>query len=399
MFIGKSLTNIRILNELSRSQLAQKLGITEQAVWQYENGYVSPKLEVVNNMKTLFKVKSSYFFRKDLLENGQSDNICIERIAYRSESINSAIKTQSELIHVKFLDAFIKKIESKIKYPPNEILSLRIKVLEYLNLNENIERKLQIRHIAQMAREHLNLAKGSNKNLLFHVEKAGAFVIEKSIGDTIDAYSLWSEDDIPYIVLGNMKKSAVRRNFDLAHEIGHLLLHYKSEFNMLDKSTYRTMEDEAHLFASEFLLPVEDFSEDVLKLTKVSNPDAYIELKEKWFVSLQAMAMRARDLNLISHQQFRYFYMSINKKGYRKEEPLDSTIPVEKPMKIKSILQLIFDKKIISLDQLCEELKVDVSFLSIITGIEEKFFEKYLIDNFKRFSINDLKVALHGDGS
>lgn len=64
MFIGKSLTNIRILNELSRSQLAEELGITEQAVWQYENGYVSPKLEVVNKMKTLFKVKSAYFLGK-----------------------------------------------------------------------------------------------------------------------------------------------------------------------------------------------------------------------------------------------------------------------------------------------------------------------------------------------
>lgn len=48
MFIGKSLTNIRILNNMSRKQLADKINVTEQAMWQYENGYVSPKLEVVN---------------------------------------------------------------------------------------------------------------------------------------------------------------------------------------------------------------------------------------------------------------------------------------------------------------------------------------------------------------
>lgn len=392
MFIGKSLTNIRILNELSRSQLAEELGITEQAVWQYENGYVSPKLEVVNKMKTLFKVKSAYFFREDLLENSQPENIRIERIAYRSESINSAMKTQSELVHVKFLDAFIKKIGKKIKYPKNEILSLRQQVLEYLNSNQDIERELQIRYIAQLARKHINLSDDNNKNFLFHLEKSGVFIFEKSIGETIDAYSLWSEDDIPYIVLGNMKKSAARRNFDLAHELGHLLLHYKTEFNMLDNSSYKIKEDEAHLFASEFLMPMKAFTEDVSKINKVSNPDAYRELKEKWLVSLQAMAMRARNLELITHQQFRYFFMSINKNGYRKEEPLDAVLPIEKPMKVRSILQLILEKKIIDLEQLTEELKVDIKFLASITGIEEEFFAKYLDNNQQSFSINDLKI-------
>lgn len=392
MFIGKSLTNIRILNELSRSQLAEELGITEQAVWQYENGYVSPKLEVVNKMKTLFKVKSAYFFREDLLENSQPENIRIERIAYRSESINSAMKTQSELVHVKFLDAFIKKIGKKIKYPKNEILSLRQQVLEYLNSNQIIERELQIRYIAQLARKHINLSDDNNKNFLFHLEKSGVFIFEKSIGETIDAYSLWSEDDIPYIVLGNMKKSAARRNFDLAHELGHLLLHYKTEFNMLDNSSYKIKEDEAHLFASEFLMPMKAFTEDVSKINKVSNPDAYRELKEKWLVSLQAMAMRARNLELITHQQFRYFFMSINKNGYRKEEPLDAVLPIEKPMKVRSILQLILEKKIIDLEQLTEELKVDIKFLASITGIEEEFFAKYLDNNQQSFSINDLKI-------
>lgn len=392
MFIGKSLTNIRILNELSRSQLAEELGITEQAVWQYENGYVSPKLEVVNKMKTLFKVKSAYFFREDLLENGQPENIRIERIAYRSESINTAMKTQSELMHVKFLDAFIKKIGQKIKYPKNEILSLRKQVLEYLNSNQDVERELQIRFIAQLARKHIKLSDDNNKNFLFHLEKSGVFIFEKSIGETIDAYSLWTEDDIPYIVLGNIKKSAARRNFDLAHELGHLLLHYKTEFNMLDKPSYKIKEDEAHLFASEFLMPMEAFTEDVSKINKVSNPDAYRELKEKWLVSLQAMAMRARNLELITHQQFRYFFMSINKNGYRKEEPLDAILTIEKPMKVRSILQLILDKKLIDLEQLTEELKVDIKFIASITGIEDGFFVKYLENNQQSFSINDLKI-------
>jgi len=392
LFIGKTLMNIRILNELSRAQLAEKLDITEQAVWQFENGYESPKLEVINKMKTLFKVKSAYFFREDLLGD-QPERIRMERIAYRSDTMNSAMKTQSELMHVRFFDAFMKQIGKRVKYPNNELVSLRERVIDYLNQNQNVNRNMQIRQIARMAREHLKLPNDSNKNLLFHLEKAGAFVFEKSIGETIDAYSLWSEDDIPYIVLGNIKKSAVRRNFDLAHELGHLLLHYHIEFNLSDKSAYKKIEEEAHLFASEFLMPFNEFIEDVATITKVSNPDAYIELKEKWLVSLQAMAIRVRQLGLMSHQQYRYFYMSINKRGYRKAEPLDEILPIERPMKVRSILQLLFEKKVIDLEKLLEELKVKISFLSDITGIEEAFFEKYLDQERKVFSIHEIRIV------
>lgn len=392
MFVGKSLTNIRILNEMSRAQLAEKLNITEQAVWQYENGYVSPKLDVVNKMKSIFNVKSAYFFKEDLLEYTKVDNVRIERIAYRSETINSAIKTQSELMHVKFLDAFIKKIQNKIKYPKNIIYELREKVLEYLNSNQYVDRSVQIKYVANLAREYIGMPKGTNKNLLFYLEKAGAFIFEKAIGEKIDAYSVWSEDNVPYIVIGNIKKSAVRRNFDLAHELGHLLLHYKMEFNMLDKKIYRTYEDEAHLFASEFLLPEEDFSQDLAKTIKKSNPDSYIELKEKWLVSLQAMAMRAKNLDLITQSQFRYFWMNLNSKNYREIEPLDNDLPIEKPMKIQSILQLLFEKEIYTLEDLKEDLKVDTKYISILTGIEEAFFNKYNSQVSKSFSIDDLRI-------
>ncbi|MBP2241566.1 Zn-dependent peptidase ImmA (M78 family)/DNA-binding XRE family transcriptional regulator [Cytobacillus eiseniae] len=394
MFIGKSLTNIRILHELSRAQLADELGITEQAVWQYENGYVSPKLEIVNKMKSLFQVKSSYFYRNDLLENSNvADNIRMQSIAYRSETINSTIKTQSELVHVKYLDAFIKKVGSKIKYPSNILLELREIVVEYLISNQKLDREEQIKAIAGLARDKMSLPRNTNKNFLFYLEKAGAFIFEKSIGDTIDAYSLWTEDDHPYIVIGTIKKSAARRNFDLAHELGHLLLHYKVEFNMLDKQTYRKMEEEANFFASEFLLPADEFRKDCSNISKVSNPDSYIDLKIKWNVSLQAMAIRANHLDILTHQQFRYFFMSINKKGYRKLEPMDNDISIEHPMKIQSILQLLFEKGEYSVSSLINELKVDIGFLAMITGINESFFEKYQGMERRTFSISDISIV------
>ena len=389
MFIGKSLTNIRLLNNLSRGQLAEKVGVTEQAIWQYENGYMSPKLEVVNKLKTIFKVKATYFYRADLLDKVDFENIQLQHIAYRSETINTLSKTQSELMHIRFLDEFIKRIETKISYPPNLLLQLRKETLEYIRQNQCVDREIQIKFIAKLARQTIGLAKNSNKNLLFLLEKAGAFIFEKEIGETIDAYSLWTEGERPYIILGTIKKSAVRRNFDLAHELGHLLLHYKVEFNMQDRKSYRDLEDEANTFASEFLLP-EEFKKDCEGINKVSNPDSYIDLKQKWEVSLTAMALKAYKLGLLEYQQYRYFFMSINKKGYKTIEPLDERIAISRPMKMKSILQLLFEKGIFSVSELMEDLKVDQEFLTILTGIEEEFFSGFRQSEQKVFTTSEL---------
>ncbi|KXG44589.1 helix-turn-helix domain-containing protein [Tepidibacillus infernus] len=389
MFVGNTLSNIRILHGYTRKQLAELLNITEQAVWQYENGYMSPKMEIVNELKKIFSVKSRYFYNEDLLSKNNDIKINQNHIAYRATTINSVQKTQFEAKHVEFVDAFLRLVEKKIHYPKNEIVQLREKAIEIMN-DDGFERKENIKRIANYAREFLDLNNKGNGSLLFMLEKKGAFVYEKAIGEKIDAYSVWSDNGKPYIILGNIKKSAVRRNFDLAHELGHLLLHYKVEFGVLDKMSYREYENEANLFASIFLLPEEEFINDFNCLAKKSNPDSYLDLKKKWLVSIQALAHRAYSLGLINYQQYRYFNIMINKNGYKVNEPLDSEIKIIKPGKIKSILQLLFEKDHLSLNTLLDTLMVDTKFFTKILGIEETFFENYSERKFRQFTLSDL---------
>lgn len=63
MFYGEKLSSLRKLNGLSRKELADKLNITEQAVWQYENGLMLPRIEILNQLRGLFNVETKYFFR------------------------------------------------------------------------------------------------------------------------------------------------------------------------------------------------------------------------------------------------------------------------------------------------------------------------------------------------
>lgn len=316
MFIGENLFNLRMMYGYSRKQLANMINVSEQAIWQYENYFTAPKLQNINALKSIFHVKGLYFYREDMLKKyAVSENIPVMNIAYRSTTRNLISKTQTEAKHLEYLDAFVNYLTEKLSLPTQNMIRLREKCIAYLNETSDTRAK-QIETVATIARDWIGLDNDSNDNLMFLIEKSGVFIFEKAIGEEIDAYSLWTSEDRPFIILGNLKRSAVRRNFDLAHELGHLLLHYKTEFTHLDSSEYKQVEKEANLFAGAFLLPKAACLYDIEQIQHKTNPDAFIELKEKWRTSLQVLGYRAVNLGLITAQEHRNYYAALHRKGY-----------------------------------------------------------------------------------
>ncbi|PQP83889.1 transcriptional regulator [Paenibacillus sp. PCH8] len=379
MFVGENLTNLRIMHGYSRKQLSEQLGVTEQAVWQYENAYTSPKVPIVNELKRIFSVKSKYFYTKDMLtQRNNAANIDVMNIAYRSKVMNVISKTQTEAKHVEYLDTFINYITAQISLPTLNIIQLREEAIEYMNHTDD-DRTTQIHYVAHLARQRLNMEPSTNENLMFRIEKSGVYVFEKAIGEEIDAYSLWTRNDRPFIILGNIKRSAVRRNFDLAHELGHLLLHYRLEFVNLDRKEHKLIENEANLFAGAFLLPEEEFSSDMNEITYKTNPDQYLDLKNKWKTSLQVLGYRAAHLGMMEAKDHRNFYAAMHRRGYLEKEPFDREIPLQKPMRIKTIIDLLSNKGLVDIRYMIEEdWKVETSFFHHMTGINTDFFNKYM---------------------
>ncbi|WP_028543688.1 helix-turn-helix domain-containing protein [Paenibacillus taiwanensis] len=379
MFIGENLTNLRIMRGYSRKQLSEKLGVTEQAVWQYENAYTSPKMQIVNELKRIFSVKSKYFYTDDMLARHMTPaNIDLMNIAYRSKVLNVISKTQAEAKHVEYLDTFVNYITTKVNLPALKIIQLRDEVIEYVNHTED-DRVTQINHVAHLARTRLDLSKSNNDDLMFLIEKSGVFIFEKAIGEEIDAYSLWTRNDRAYIILGNMKRAAVRRNFDIAHELGHLLLHYRLEFANFDRKEHNIIEREADMFAGALLLPEDEFRLDIKDVFHITKPDDYLDLKKKWKASLQVLGYRAANLGLLTPKDHRNFYAAMHRKGYLKMEPLDDVIPIQKPLKIKTIIDLVSTRGLVDVGEMIEnDWKVEVSFFYHMTGIDSDFFNKYM---------------------
>lgn len=136
----------------------------------------------------------------------------------------------------------------------------------------------------------------------------------------VDAFSLW-EDDQPLVFLARRRTPEGTR-FDLAHELGHLLLHSKSD---PDSTTNR--ETEANQFASEFLIPT-----DVIHANLQLHPslDDVLRLKSKLKVSAMAALMAVFHAGKLSDRQFPQYSGILSSRGFRTSEP-GSDLQYERP--------------------------------------------------------------------
>lgn len=57
---GNTLKTLRLQNNLTQAQLAQKLGVTKSVVSAYENGLRMPSYDILISISKVFKVTTDY---------------------------------------------------------------------------------------------------------------------------------------------------------------------------------------------------------------------------------------------------------------------------------------------------------------------------------------------------
>jgi len=373
MFNGERLRQLRLLYGMTRRELATKLDISEQAVWQFERNETIPKALVKLKMANLFGVRLDYFSQVSC-----DTNFDMTAVAFRDESNMTRKVTDRQEAYLNTLDSLIVYLESIVTIPSQRIIELTKRVSEKIHDNISLE------EIALFAKDFLGVS-NDNSDLLYQLEVAGVYIAERTFPDDENTYSIWSNNHKPFIIL-KVGKTAVGRNFDLAHELGHLLLHKNIEFSALSRDEFLEIESEANNFAYYFLLPKEPFCEDMINLVgkRVSNPNNYIDLKRKYSVSIPILEERAFKLGLVSPSQRGYFYRLINKKGYKTFEVLDNEIVVKRPSKIRSMLNSVL-LNVLTLDSLLHTLKVDEHFLANLLSVQPQFFDKYKMSDEEKF--------------
>ena len=375
MFYGENIKLLRNLNSMSRKSLAIKLNCSEQAIGQYERGVLNPKMQNIIDMSNIFRVKSGFFYSKFPIK----EYIPEENIAYRSKDRDVRKKTVEESTRLKLSSSIIEFCESffALKQSPlltaiDEINKIKNEQEQY-RINEN-----QIELYANITRKLLRIK--SNHDLLYNLELNGVYVIESNSLSYADAYSVWSRYSHnnnlfhPYIILGN-STTLVRRIFDLAHELGHLVMHYDVDMNNLEKIEFLNCEKEANEFASAFLLPKEEVSSWIKMVIHKGNPDSYIPVKQKYYVSLATAAYRAYELGYLSKNENNRFFASRYRKHYIYKEPLDDKMTVTRPGKIMALFD-IYDKKIESFSNVLNDFNIEPKFLSELFCLPDNLINK-----------------------
>lgn len=129
---------------------------------------------------------------------------------------------------------------------------------------------------------------------------------------------------------------------------------------------FERIEDEAYKFTVVFLLPEESFLEDIIS----TSLDHFIYLKERWKVSISMMVRRCKDLGVLSDNQYTYLIRQISQRKWRKKEPLDDVLEPENPILLKRAIEVLFEKEILTLYQLVEDLKMPVEDIEFLANLE-----------------------------
>ncbi|VIB39306.1 transcriptional regulator [Clostridioides difficile] len=356
--VPAKLKEARVSRNLSLAQLSKLVGVSSQTISLYEKGEISPSPGV------LIKLIEELDFPIKFFCTEEECNLEEEVIFFRSnKNIPKKIKEACK-IRTSWIDRTYKLISSYFDLP-------KVDIPDFGDITfDNID-EIKIEEITTELRLYWGLGESPISNLVGLLQQKGFIITRLEIGTKkIDAFSKWM-DKIPYIFLGNDKNSAARSRFDLAHELGHIILHKnidKEEF----ESNINLIEQQADRFAAAFLLPLEAFNREVIS----SSIDSFILLKKKWKVSISAMIKRCQTANILTDNQIRYLNSQMIKYGYYKREPLDDIMISEKPYLFKQAFDILVENNIFTKEVLLDEIKLNREEAVSLYSLDKSFFDK-----------------------
>jgi Zn-dependent peptidase ImmA (M78 family) len=222
------------------------------------------------------------------------------------------------------------------------------------------------------------LGRGPLRDLSSLMELHGFILVHENV-DCIDmdAVSAW-QFGRPYVLYSANVSSGPRTAFNLAHEMGHMVLHSSVE---VTSDNIAIVEKQADRFASALLLPQETFSREVLG----TSLDHFLFLKEKWGVSIAAMAYRCRELGILNQNQFSYIFRQLNLKMIRKNEPLDEKFQAREPSILGASIRLLLDKGVKTKHQIEEALALNVADVERLCALPRGSLDSRVVQFVPKF--------------
>ena len=239
IFNPSKLTKARIARGLTKKDLAERTGISRQMISNYELGKTQPG---ANNLMTIvaeLDFPYNYF-------TSESKSFYEGATFFRSQSASTKKIRDMQAVRLEFQKEIYDFLSRYVNFPQLVLPDILMKNIHDIT-NKDIEEKA--RELREIWGLGIDLPVS---NLLEVAEINGVIIVEANMSDeTLDAVSEWIGDR-PFIMLTDNGESAVRRRFNIAHEIGHILRHgdIESIHDYTSQELKNVIEKQANYFAS-----------------------------------------------------------------------------------------------------------------------------------------------------
>ncbi len=311
---------------LSRAALAEMINVAPSTLKKWEDGTHFPQHEALEKLSDSLQIPYHWFL-KPMIDQGNP--------LFLNRAKKSILKAPCDRSNEMLLNlSEIREIaEEWINFPNVNLIRSLTRSEALLLTNSEIE------ELAFNLRQLWGLGKSPITDLTKRIEKAGIVVTRFEIGyDEMDGTSAWIRDK-PYIFIASDKNNYFRSRFDIAHELGHLIMH-RNLSHEDKKARFNLLEEQAHYFASCFIFPPDAFTAEAHRMSI----ESLTMLKKRWGLSIAAMIYKASSLRMISEEQASRLWRSLRYRGYHKSEPYDNETPPENPVALKNAIKLMLSE-------------------------------------------------------
>lgn len=331
VFNAELLRIARQARGMSQTALARHSGVSQANVSKLENDLSEATDEVIGLLASVLDFPMSFFFQPDRIYGLP---VSVHPMYRKRASVGQRSLGRLEAwINIRLMH--IRRLMHAVDYEPELPLPRNIG-LDTISGNPE--------EIADLVRRTWLVPSGPLKNLVEWVERAGCVVMHCDFSNIpVDAVTVPS-DNMPPCIFLNKNQPPDRQRFNLAHELGHIIMHPVPS---------PMMEDEANAFASALLMPTQQirpYLHGRLTIQKLAS------LKPVWLVSMQALLYRAKVIGAITENQSRYIWRQLSALGYRKNEPPDPNFPIEEPKVLAEMIRVHTEYLDYSIEDLCSLL-------------------------------------------
>lgn len=297
--IGKRLKLSRTASGLSLRDLSSKINnrVSAQQIGKYERD------EDVPSSGVLIALSHSLGVSIDYLLGDQK--MVLESVEFRKKQFvgkKEQSQIQAQALHL--IERYL-MVEEILRLPSAEWDKPREAPFPVLEIGDSDR-------AAQYLREHWNLGLDPIPNLVELLEERGIKVLVVDSEESIDGLAAQVRrgrgEPVPIIVI-RRGAHGERQRFNLAHELGHMVMDIKGDDKFREKA--------AHRFAGAFLMPAEGLWSSVGRYRSSISLGELLSLKKIYGASVQAITYRCKDLGIIPQSLFQRLFQEFSRLGFR----------------------------------------------------------------------------------